>query len=129
MYDETSPHWEIPSRKGKYPILRKNIKPHRLIKHAKVCYSIASFVFCKFFYHTYQDSLNQGTSRLRYSVLLLSTPSEVGIFDVTSSYVIKLGHVTFYSYLFLFQKNTFFCLFAVCFLWLLPRWLLVTRCY
>ena len=57
---------EIPPRKGKYPMLRKNTKPHQLIKHAKVFYSLASLVFRKFSYHTYRNGLNQGTSRLRY---------------------------------------------------------------
>ena len=63
-------YWEIPLREGKYPMLRKNTKPHQLIKHAKVSYSIASLFFCKFWYHTYQNVLNQGTSRLRYSEYL-----------------------------------------------------------
>ena len=64
------PYEEIPSRKGKYPMLRKNTKPHQLIKHAKVSYSIVSLVFRKFSYHTYRNGLNRGTSRLRYSEYL-----------------------------------------------------------
>ena len=31
----------IPTRKGKYRILRANTKPHQLIKHAKISYSIS----------------------------------------------------------------------------------------
>ena len=42
------PYGEILSRKGKYPMLRTNTKPHQLIKLAKISYSIASFVFRKF---------------------------------------------------------------------------------
>ena len=49
---------EIPSRKGKYPMLRTNTKPHQLIKHAKISYSIVSLVFPKFLYRTYQNGLN-----------------------------------------------------------------------
>ena len=60
------PYGEIPSGNGKHPILRKNTKPHQLIKQAKVSYSITSLVFRKFSYHTYQNGLNRGTSRLRY---------------------------------------------------------------
>ena len=43
-------HWygEIPSRKGKWPMLRTNTKPHQVIKHAKISYSIVSLVFCEF---------------------------------------------------------------------------------
>ena len=50
---------EIPSGKGKYPILKTNTKPHHLIKHAKISYSIASLVFRKFSYRTYRNGLNQ----------------------------------------------------------------------
>ena len=50
---------EIPSRKGKYPMLRTNTKPHQLIKHAKISYSIVSLVFRKFSYRTYRNGLNQ----------------------------------------------------------------------
>ena len=48
-----------PSRKGKYPMLRTNTKPHQLIKHAKISYSIASLAFRKFSYRTYQNGLSQ----------------------------------------------------------------------
>ena len=58
------PYGEIPSRKGKYPMLRKNTKPHQLIKHAKVFCSIASLLFRKFSYHTYRNGLNRSISRL-----------------------------------------------------------------
>ena len=50
---------EITSRKGKYPILKTNTKPHHLIKHAKISYAIASVVFRKFSYRTYRNGLNQ----------------------------------------------------------------------
>ena len=50
---------EIPLRNGKYPILKTNTKPHHLIKHAKISYSIASLVFWKFSYRTYRNSLKQ----------------------------------------------------------------------
>ena len=52
---------EIPSRKGKYPMLRTNTKPHQLIKHPKISYSIVSVVFRKFSYRTYRNGLNQVT--------------------------------------------------------------------
>ena len=38
----------IHTRKGKYPVLKINMKFHQLIKHAKICYSIASLLFFKF---------------------------------------------------------------------------------
>ena len=50
---------KIPSRKGKYLMSRRNTKPHQLIKHAKISYSIVSLVFCKFWYRTYRNCLNQ----------------------------------------------------------------------
>ena len=53
------PYGEIPSRKGKYPMLRTNTKPHQLIKHAKISYSIVSLVFSKFSYRTYRNGLNR----------------------------------------------------------------------
>ena len=40
-------------------MLRTNAKPHQLIKHAKISYSIASLVFRKFSYRTYRNGLNQ----------------------------------------------------------------------
>ena len=49
---------EIPSRKGKYPMLRTNTKPHQLIKRAKISYSIVSLVFRRLLYRTYRNSLN-----------------------------------------------------------------------
>ena len=51
------PYEEIPSRK--YAMLRKNTKPHQLIKHAKISYSIVSLVFRKYLYRTYPNGLNQ----------------------------------------------------------------------
>ena len=50
---------EIPSWKGKYPMLRTNTKPHQLIRQAKISYSIVSIVFRKFLYQTYWNGLNQ----------------------------------------------------------------------
>ena len=54
-------HGEIPSRTGKYPILRRNTKPHHMIKHAKISFSIASLVFCKSSYPTYRNGLHQAS--------------------------------------------------------------------
>ena len=69
-------HWykkrEIPTRKGKYPVIRTNAKPQQLIKHAKISYSIASLVFRKISCRTYRNGLNQGTSKLRPSKCLKS---------------------------------------------------------
>ena len=61
---------ERPSRKGKYTTLRTNTKPHQLIKHAKVSYSIVSLVFRKFSCGTYQNDLSRGTLKQRYSEYL-----------------------------------------------------------
>ena len=46
-------------KEEKYPMLRTNTKPHQLIKHAKISYSIVSLVFRKFSYRTYRNGLNQ----------------------------------------------------------------------
>ena len=40
-------------------MLRTNTKPHHLIKHTKISYSIASLVFRKVSYRTYRNGLNQ----------------------------------------------------------------------
>ena len=53
------PYGEIPSRKGKNPMLRTNTKLHQLIKHAKNSYSIVSLVFRKFLYRTYRNGRNR----------------------------------------------------------------------
>ena len=53
------PYGKIPSRKGKYPMVRRNTKPHQVIKRAKTSYSIVSLVFCKFSYLTYRNGLNR----------------------------------------------------------------------
>ena len=58
---------EIPTRKDKYSVLRKYMKPRQLIKHTKISYSIASFVFRKFSCVTHRNGLNRGTSKLRLS--------------------------------------------------------------
>ena len=44
---------EIPSKKGKYPVLRRNTKSPQLIKHTKISYSLSSLVFSKFSCDTY----------------------------------------------------------------------------
>ena len=44
-------------KEEKYPMLRTNTKPHQLIKHAKISYSIVSLVFRKFLYRTYRNCL------------------------------------------------------------------------
>ena len=74
---------EIPSRKGKYPMLRRNTKPHQLIKHAKISYSIVSLVFRKFSYRTYRNGLNQvpqswGTPSISKSTNCVSSIPFVG---------------------------------------------------
>ena len=61
------PYGEITSRKGKHPLLRTNIKPHQLINHARISYSIVSIVFRKFWCSIYRNRLNRGTSKLRQS--------------------------------------------------------------
>ena len=48
-------------------MLKTNKKPYRLIKHAKISYSIISVVFGKFSCGTYQNGLNRGASKLRRS--------------------------------------------------------------
>ena len=60
----------IPTRKGKYPVLRTNTKPQQLIKHTKISESIASLVFRQFLYVTYRNGLNGGTSKPRHSKYL-----------------------------------------------------------
>ena len=59
--------WMFPSprgntiSKGKIPYVeRTNIKPHQLIRHTKISYSMVSLVFHKFSYQTCQNDLNQG---------------------------------------------------------------------
>ena len=74
---------EIPSRKGKYPMLRTNTKPHQLIKHAKISYSIVSLLFHKFSYRTYRNGLNQvpqswGTTSISKSTNRVSSIPFVG---------------------------------------------------
>ena len=61
-------YWEIPSRKGKYPMLRTNTKPCQLIKHAKISYSIVSLVFHNFLCGAYRNGLNRGTSKTEASI-------------------------------------------------------------
>ena len=67
---QASLYGEIPSGKGKYPMLRTNTKPHQLIKHAEISYLIVSLVFCKFSYRTHRNGLNRVTSKLKYSEYL-----------------------------------------------------------
>ena len=61
---------EIPTTKGRYPVIRTNMKPQQLIKHTKISYSIASLVFYKFSCVTYRHGLNRGTSKQRHSKYL-----------------------------------------------------------
>ena len=61
--------WGNTIKKGKYPVLRTNTKPHQPIKLAKISYSIVSLVFRKCSYRTYQWS-KPGASKLRYSEYL-----------------------------------------------------------
>ena len=58
---------EIPTSKEKYAVFRAYTKSHRLVKHTKISYAIASLVFRKFSCVTYQNGLNRGTSKLRHS--------------------------------------------------------------
>ena len=51
----------IPSRKGKYPMLGTNTKPHQLIKHTKIHYSIVTRLFRKFSCGTHRNGLNRCT--------------------------------------------------------------------
>ena len=53
------PYGEIPSTKGKYPMLTTNTKHHQLIKRAKISYSIVSLVFRKFSYRIYRNGVNR----------------------------------------------------------------------
>ena len=58
--------WRNTSRKEKYTLLKTNTKSHQLIKHTKISSSTASLVFHIFSCDSYQSSLNQDTSKLRY---------------------------------------------------------------
>ena len=58
---------EIPSRMGKYPMLRTNTKPNQLITHAKI-YSIVSLVYIsRIFVPNLPKYSKPSASRLRYS--------------------------------------------------------------
>ena len=61
LFESFHLYLEIPSRKGKYPVLKTNTKPHQLIKHAKISYFILSPEYLKFCGGTYRNSLNRGT--------------------------------------------------------------------
>ena len=52
-----NPYGEIPSSKGKHPVLRTNTKPHQLIKHPHISYSIVSLAFRRFSCSTYRIGL------------------------------------------------------------------------
>ena len=56
--------------RGKYPMLRTDIKHHQLIKLPKISYSIASLKYHKFLCGAYLNGLNQGISNLKYSEYL-----------------------------------------------------------
>ena len=64
---------KMPTRKGKYPVLRANTMPQQYIKHTKISYSRASLVFGKFSCVIYRNVLNRGTSKLRHFKYLKST--------------------------------------------------------
>ena len=96
---------EIPSRKGKYPMLRTNTKPHQLIKHAKISYSIVSLVFRKFSYRTYRNGLNQvpqswGTRSISKSTYRVSSISSVW----NPHFSILLHRVRYLKYLFMSRR-------------------------
>ena len=55
---QTSLNLSVRTRKGKYPVLRTNMKPQQLTKHTKIFYFLASHVFHKFLYCTYRNGLN-----------------------------------------------------------------------
>ena len=59
-------------------MLRTNTKFQQLIKHAKICYSIVSLVFCKFLYQTYRNDLNRLPQMLQ-TVLVRYLFSEICI--------------------------------------------------
>ena len=61
------------NKEGGIPVLRTNAKPHQLIKHTKISYSIALLVFRKFSCRTCRNGLNRGTSKLRHSKYSKST--------------------------------------------------------
>ena len=52
-----NPYGEIPSSKGKHPVLRTNTKPHQLIKHPHISYSVVSLAFRRFSCSTYRIGL------------------------------------------------------------------------
>ena len=49
---------KAPTMKGKYPVLRTNVKSHQLFKHTKISYSVASLAFHKFLRGFYQNGLH-----------------------------------------------------------------------
>ena len=83
LHEYFHPYRDIPSRKGKYPLLRTKTKPHQLIKHAKISYSIVAIVFRKFSSSTYRKGLNRvtqswGTLSTSKSTNLVSLVTFVG---------------------------------------------------
>ena len=58
---------EIPTPKEKYAVFRAYAKSHRLVKHTKISYAIASLVFRKCLCVKYQNGPNRGTSKRRPS--------------------------------------------------------------
>ena len=61
LFESFHLYLEIPSRKGKYPVLKTNTKPHQLIKYAKISYFILLPEYLKFCGGTYRNSLSRGT--------------------------------------------------------------------
>ena len=55
-------HLYVEILQGKYPNLKKNTKPHQLIKQAKNSYSIVSLVFRNFLCGTYRNGLSRSTT-------------------------------------------------------------------
>ena len=100
------PYGEIPSRKGKYLMLRRNTKPHELIKHVKTSYSIVSLVFHKFSYRTYWNGLNRvsqswGTPSISKSTNRVSSIPFVG----NPHFSILLHRLRYLKNLFMSQRK------------------------
>ena len=60
----------IGTRKGKYLVLRTNMKPQRFIKHSKISYSIVILIYHKCSCVTHGNYLNRSVSKRRHSKYL-----------------------------------------------------------
>ena len=78
------PYGEIPSRKGKYPMLRTDTKPHQLIKNTKISNSRVSLVFRQFSYRTYWNGLNRVPQKI-WTVLVWYLLSGIRILVYSST--------------------------------------------